>query len=173
MAMAGLLVAAFAIGTFPETKTPDNQALAQKFAQCLAIAVDSERLACLEREARTLIDNEAKGEIVIVDQETMAKTRRSLFGFSLPKIKLFGAGDRTGSDVANDVLETSIVAVRAERYGLWTLDLAEGGRWQTTESWSFGPTPRVGSKVRLDRGALGSYSLKTPGARPVAARRIN
>jgi len=173
MAIAGLLSVAFAIGTLPETKSPDNQALAQKFAHCLTIAADSDRLACLEREARTLIDNEAKGEIVIVDQEAMAKTRRSLFGFNLPKIKLFGAGDRSGSGAADDVLETSIVGVRAERYGLWTLDLAEGGRWQTTEAWSFGPTPRVGSTVRLDRGALGSYSLKTPGARPVAARRIN
>lgn len=171
--IADLLLAALATGTMVETKIPDNQALAQKFAHCLTITVDSERLACLEQEARTLIDNEAKGEIVIVDQATMTKTRRSLFGFNLPKIKLFGAGDWTGSDAANDVLETSIVGVRAERYGLWTLDLAEGGRWQTTESWSYGPTPRVGSTVRLDRGALGSYSLKTPGARSVAARRIN
>lgn len=173
MGVANLLVAAFAIGTMAETKTPDNQALAQKFARCLAITVAGERLACLEQEARTLIDNEAKGEIVIVDQATMVKTRRSLFGFSLPKVKLFGPADRSGTDASNDVLETSIVGVRAERYGLWTLDLAEGGRWQTTESWSYGPTPRVGSTVRLDRGALGSYSLKTPGARPVAARRIN
>lgn len=161
------------IGSDPETKTVDNQALTQKFADCLAIKPDAERLVCLEQAARTLVDTEAKGEVVIVDKATMAKTRRSLFGFSLPKIKLFGAGDRTVSDARNDVLETSIIGVRAEKYDLWTLELAEGGRWQTTESWSYGPTPRVGSTVRLDRGALGSYSLKTPGARPVAARRIN
>ena len=170
----GIIIASLVlIASGPETKAGDNQALAQKFAQCLAIKPDAERLACLEQAARALVDTEAKGEIVIVDKATMAKTRRSLFGFSLPTIKLFGAGDRTGSDARNDVLETSIIGVRAEKYGLWTLDLAEGGRWQTTEAWSYGPTPRVGATVRLDRGALGSYSLKTPGARPVAARRIN
>lgn len=173
MAVVGLLVSHLLIAATPETKMPENQAIAQVFAQCLTIKPDAERLACLEKAAHTLVDSEAKGEVVIVDKPTMAKTRRSLFGLNLPAIKLFGAGDRTGSEQRSDVLETSIVAVRAERYGLWTLDLAEGGRWQTTETWSYGPTPRTGGTVRLERGALGSYSLKTPGARRVAARRLN
>lgn len=161
------------MGSMPETKMTENQSLAQTFAQCLAIKADAQRLECLEKAARVLVETEAKGEIVVVDKATMAKTRRSLFGLSLPSIKLFGPGDRTGSDARDDVLETSITAVREERYGLWTIDLAEGGRWQTTEVWSFGPTPRPGVTVRLDRGALGRYTLKTPGARAVSARRIN
>lgn len=145
--------------------------LVDALARCLEIREDAARLACSDAAARKLVDAERARELVVVDRDQVKRTRRSLFGLSL------GSADPiTGRDEPTErieMLDTTIQAFGSERGGRWTMTLAEGGRWQTTEDWGGGAAPRRGAAVTVRRAALGSYMLKMPGARAVRVMRVN
>ena len=60
----------------------------------------------------------------------------------------------------------------AEMGDRWSLQLAEGGRWRTTEPWT-NAEPKSGMTVEIRRGALGSYILRAKGQTTVRVTRVN
>jgi len=107
----------------------------------------------------------------------MKQTRRGLFGFTLPKIGLFGGhspnGDRGEQTDRDDIAEITTTAARVQAlpYGKWRIVIAEGATWETTDPTD-GNDPKQGSKIDIKRGALGSYFLKIDKFRAVRARRV-
>ena len=89
----------------------------------------------------------------------MRKVRRSLFGFSLPKIPFF-SGDTTANE-AQEKLDSTIKSVKVLNNGYYQIEIADNDAvWITTESSiSFDP-PRSGQKIEIVRGALGNYFLR-------------
>ena len=89
-----------------------------------------------------------------MDRTAVREARRGLFGFSLPKLKLFGGGDDDDQDDVKEI-ESTIAGLRSASDGYPIFTLADGARWKQTEGriWF----PKVGTAIRIKRAALGSY----------------
>lgn len=146
----------------PEALPPVFQAV----MDCRTVAGDAERLACYDRSVSAMADARAKQDLVVADRETLRETKRGLFGFTLPHLKLFGSTE--GEDV--NEIEATLTSVRQGNDGLAVFAIETGARWKQTEgSTSFA---RAGQKIRISRGALGGYWAKIDGDRPVRVIRL-
>ncbi|WP_288934722.1 hypothetical protein [uncultured Sphingomonas sp.] len=136
-------------------------------ASCRAIADNNERLACYDRVSKAVEEARQRKDIVVLDREQVQKTKRSLFGFSLPSIKLFGDGK---DDDSLKQLVGTMRASAAQPGGLIRFTLDDGGVWETTEQSM--NRLREGDVVTIKPGSLGSYIATAPGRRAVRVRRL-
>lgn len=118
---------------------------------CRTLTSDSERLACYDKSVAALATAREKEDIVVADRATIRETKKGLFGFSLPKLKLFGGTE--SEDVAE--INTTISAVRDTADGLGQFTLADGARWKQIDGAT--TFARPGSTIKIKRAALGSY----------------
>jgi hypothetical protein len=123
----------------------------QAVLDCKAVADSTERLSCYDRSVAAMEIASNSKDLVIADRSTMREAKRGLFGLSLPKIKLFGGDD---SEEVTEI-ESTVASYRAARDGFIILELADGARWKQTEGRQ--QYPKVGDKVRVRKGALGSF----------------
>jgi hypothetical protein len=137
-------------------------------AGCRSVADNAARLACYDQAAARFADAVGKGEVIVMDQQEVKQTRRSLFGFHLPRLPLF-RGD-SGPD--QDELTARIVSASGIGYDKYRLRIEGNGVWETTESSSRINPPRSGQSVTIKRGPLGSYMMRIEGQRGVRAKRI-
>lgn len=142
---------------------------------CRAIADNAQRLACFDQSVSKLQEAADKRDIMVVDREQIGETRRSLFGFSLPDIGIFGGGkpDRHGGD-AEDLKQITgtVRSARMDGAGQWIVTLEDGAVWHQTDG-TLGIGPKPGTPVIVRRAALGSYFLKVGSQPGVKARREN
>jgi hypothetical protein len=134
---------------------------------CRSITADTARLACYDQASARFAEAVGKGEVIVMDQTEVKQTRRSLFGFHLPRLPLF-RGD-SGPD--EDELTTKIVSASGLGYDKYRLRVEDGAVWETTEA-SSRVTPRSGQTVLIKRGPLGSYMMRIDGQRAVKAKRV-
>jgi hypothetical protein len=152
-----IAVLALVLSQFParaKDKALPEQPLPPVFeavVHCRALTADSERLACYDRSVAALADAREKQDIVVADRATIRETKRGLFGFSLPRLKLFGGTE--GEDVKE--IDGTIAAVRSTPDGLAIFTLADGARWKQTDGGN--SFAKAGDTIRIRRGALGSY----------------
>lgn len=135
----------------------DGRQLIQQATQCRAIRSDTERLACYDKAVSAIETARDAGEITILDRARVRATNRSLFGFTLPKLNLFGDdGDdaRAEVDVVREIESTIKGAGRAGP-SLYVVQLEDGSQWRLTEASKF--PPRAGDAIRITRGAMGGY----------------
>jgi hypothetical protein len=143
---------------------------------CRAIADDQVRLACFDSGVASLANANAKGDIAVVDREQVRETRRSLFGFSLPSLAIFGDGknkspqEQAREDELKEVT-AKVSAVGRTRDGGWAVTLDDEARWEQTDAVTLGRSPRVGSTATVRRGALGSYKMNVDGGPSFKVRR--
>lgn len=138
---------------------------------CRAIAEDPARLACFDRETAALLAATQSGQLSVVDRADMKAARRSLFGFSLPKLPFF-SGDKS-ADETPEQIESTIRSVQLIDRDRYRLSLADGNAvWETTESKMRLDTPRAGDKIVIRKASLGSYFLRIGGQIGVKGRRI-
>jgi hypothetical protein len=165
----GLLLLA-AAGAQATGQAPERAPLAE-LEGCRSIADDAGRLACLDRAAAALLSASKSGDVTVVDRSQLRQARRSLFGFSLPRLP-FLQGDRSSEDDTG-TLETTVRSVRSLGYGKVQVVVAEGNAtWETTETYSTFDAPSAGQKVTIRRGPLGSYMIRFEGQRAVKGRRV-
>lgn len=132
---------------------------------CRNVAEPAARLACYDQTATALQTARDNKELVVLDKTEVKKTRRTLFGFSLPRIKFL-----ENEDEPEPQIETTIDWARPLAGGKWTLRTPEGATWQTTEPMA--DAPRAGDKITIKRGTLGGYFLKVGGLRAIRAMRV-
>ena len=138
---------------------------------CRQIADPTQRLACYDRAATALVDATRSGEVRVVDRGQVRQVRRSLFGYSMPKLPFF-AGDDSAAD-SPDELETTIKSAREIGYGRYRIVLTEGDAvWETTEDSISLREPKAGQKISIRRGPMGSYFVRINGQRSVKGRRV-
>jgi hypothetical protein len=154
---------------------PASDRVLQSFERCRAIAAAQDRADCFDAAARGLETAIKSKDVTIVDRQEVRTARRSLFGFTLPRIGLFDGGDRDGKDEgARDEIkeiESTIASARVVANGRVELRLADGDAvWATTDPMPFPPKP--GDKVRIRKGALGNYFIAIAGQRSVRGMRV-
>lgn len=157
------------IGTAaPERQQTQAQVLAPLLA-CQQEANSERRLRCFDQAVGRLTQATRTGDVVIVDRESIRRTRRSLFGFLLPRNPLLD-GDSKGEAEIREI-EARVASARPAGPGRWRLDLGEAGSWQTQETSNAIFQPKPGTPVKIQKGALGSYFLTVQG-RSVRALRV-
>jgi hypothetical protein len=145
-------------------------ALLQALETCRGQADDTARLRCYDRAAAALSDAARQGSIVVVDREDVRKTRRSLFGFSLPKLPFF-TGDKSQEDQADEIT-AKIASASSIGYGKYRMKLEDGALWETTEASDSVRPPKAGNEVLIKKAALGSYMIRIAGQRALRAKRV-
>ena len=139
--------------------------------RCRQMTDPAQRLSCYDSAAAALVSATSSGEVSVVDRGEVRKVRRSLFGFSMPRIPFF-SGDTTAGE-AQSSLDSTITSVRALNNGYYRLVIADNNAvWETTDSSiSFTP-PKAGQKITILRGPLGSYFLRINGQNGVRGHRV-
>jgi len=165
------LVAALAIAPAASAERPAKRPeLFTKLIDCRAIADNGQRLACYDAAAGALEDAEKKKDLVVVDRKEIRETKNSLFGFTLPKIGLFG-DDKDDDKGAISEIASTVAAARMVKGGAWSLKLAgDAGTWETISTITV--APRAGDKVRIKKASLGSYLGQVGLNRGVRFRRV-
>src|SRR5690349_21100788 len=124
-----LIAIAFAA---PAAAADEPAAAVKALAACRATTDNAQRLACYDREAGALLQSVENKETVVLDQQEVRKTKRSLFGFSLPRLPFFGDDKDDKKDEFTQIDEP-IKTVRSIGYGKFRFTLDDGATWETTE----------------------------------------
>jgi hypothetical protein len=140
--------------------------------RCRSIADAGQRLQCFDTAASALAQATERREIVVVDRSQVRETRRRLFGFALPDIRLFGGGDDDDHDQdAVRELQATVTSATRDGHGHWIVTLNEGGTWSQTDNLALGIWPRRGSTVVIRRQTLGNYMMRVDGQPGIRVRR--
>jgi hypothetical protein len=152
-----LAFAAFTLASGASAKDDAPPKTYTDMLACRSLTDDAARLACFDKAATDMeLAREAK-QLVLLDKSDVRKTRRSLFGFSIPNLPIFGDNDDSNEEPIKEI-ETTFQTVRERGMGKWQFTVPEGGTWQTTESISQFPKP--GQSIVIKRGIAGGYMLK-------------
>lgn len=166
LVLSVLLVA----GSAEANTRPPQSPLVEALGNCRVQTDDNARLRCYDQAAGALAEAVAQGNVLLVDQQDLKQARKSLFGFSLPKLPFF-RGDESAADQQGEIA-ASIASAQGLGYGKWRITLDTGAVWETTEASSSVRNPRAGNPVLIKRGALGSYIMRIDGRRGLRARRV-
>ena len=167
----GMLAVSLAATPAASQDTPgQSSAIADGLTACRSITEANARLACFDAAAARFADARDAKEIVVLDRGDVQRAKRSLFGFSLPRIRLFGGSDADEPEVQE--IESTLTGARSAGGNRWDLTLADNTRWQTTDANSTF-FPRQGQSVKIEAGILGSYSAKIGSGRAVKVKRIS
>lgn len=152
----------------PEAAPPPPQVNA--LLACRGVADSAERLGCYDKAAAGIGEAVARKDIVVYDRESVGKTKRGLFGFSIPNLGLFGDDD---TEVEIKQVDGQIASTAFNADGGYIFRLADGSRWSQIDGKPIALPPENGDKVVIKKGALGSYILSVAKQPGVKVKRIN
>lgn len=141
----------------------------EQLAACRAQPDPGLRLACYDAAAAALDSAERSGDVVVLDRAQMQETRRSLFGFSVPSLDIFG-GAREGEEEVIDNVSYVVRTAREARQGEWVFVMEDGSIWRQIDGRMWG-RPRAGEPAVVRRAALGSFFLNVGDAPAIRVRR--
>jgi hypothetical protein len=167
-ATAGLCHAAASAQTPPRQTSGAD--LLNAVSACRAIDDATRRLACYDEAATRLSQAVGRNDVVVLNREDIRQTRRSLFGFHLPRLPFLGGGAREVEETPDEITAT-VSAASNIGYDKWRIRLQDGAVWQTTESSAYIQPPHAGSIVVIRRGAMGNYFMRIDGQRGLRAMR--
>ena len=164
-----LLAALAAVSAVPASaadKRPELAGSAAALLKCRAVADEGARLRCFDAAAATLAAEVDKGDLVVIDRETMRKTRTSLFGLDINLPDFGGKSEPEPKEIVE-----AAKSVRPFGHAMWQITLESGGVWQTTEGTPTLVPPRVGEKLKIRKTMAGGYMLHL-GPRLIRIRRV-
>ena len=161
----------FATPTLAQDVPDKNSPLVfQELLSCRGLENAESRLRCYDEKVAALDSAAKNDEIFLADKAEVEKTRRGLFGFKMPNIKLF----QSDNDEKNEFneLNTTITSVQSAGMDGWIITLVEGGVWQQNDTRKMVMSPKSGQNVRIRKGTLGSYLVNVNGQAAIKFRRI-
>lgn len=166
--LAGLALSAPAAAkTQPLAAAPPPK-IFQDVVQCRSIADAEQRLACFDRSVGTLATAQANRDLYVADKDAMREARRGLFGFSVPKLRIF-ADDDMEKDV--DSIEAIVTSASLAQRG-YIFTLKDGARWAQTDG-AYMDKPKSGSTIKIKRASLGSFFCAVGGHVGFRCERLN
>ncbi len=166
---AALSLPAAALAQAPSVIPDTPPAVFQQVIDCRTVGGPAARLACYDRTVDAMAVASEKKELFVADKAEVQETRKGLFGFSLPKIKIFGNDDETGGV---DEIDTTVRQYATDRRGRLILLLEDGARWQQIDNESVIP-PKAGDPIHIGKASLGSYLAKIKSGRAFRIQRLN
>ncbi|MBO6525722.1 hypothetical protein [Erythrobacter sp.] len=151
----------------------DTPAIVEELFDCREIADPDARLACFDREVAKVYDAQSSRQLVIADREQVREARKGLFGFTLPKLGIFGGGDDDGDEEKITEIASTLTDIRRMGNGRYLLTLESGAQWMQTDSTPVLGNPSEGDEVVIKRAALGSYMAKIDGGRAIRVKRTD
>ncbi len=142
----------------------------EELVNCRTIADPTERLGCYDTKVAAMDEAEKKDELVLADKASMKEARRGLFGFSIPKLKIFG---NDGKEEEKFELVAKIDSAYQASPGKWTIMLDDGARWVQIDSQVMRKNPGRGMEIKIREAAMGSYFANIDGQRAIRMRRVN
>lgn len=171
--LSGLAITALAIAAPASAqKQPLASAPPPKIFQdvvgCRAITDAAQRLACFDSSVGALAVAQQNRDLYVADKDAIREARRGLFGFNLPKMRIF-ADDDMEKEV--DSIESTITAFNEGQRG-YVFTLKDGARWRQTDG-AYMDRPKVGAAIRIRRAALGSFFGTIAGKGGFRIERVN
>lgn len=156
--------------------------LLQRLVDCRTITDSNARLACFDERVAAFDTAEKNRDVVVVDRAQVREARKSLFGLSLPSLKIFGDGKEDGTkedrrarragDEEMTELDTTIA--RASYAGdHWVFVLADGAKWQQTDGNMLVKEPKAGDPIHIKKGAMGSFLANVNKQIAIRVQRVN
>lgn len=164
-----LSVAALAAQPAVGQEAPARPALISELVKCRSIADIAGRVACYDRQVSALDEAERKRDVVLVDRAEVRKARRSLFGLPIPKIGIFENDDKDEPEFTR--IDATVTAAQRTG-GKWLFELNDGSRWLQSDAEELARAPKPGNRIRVRKGALGSYLANVETAPAIRVRRI-
>lgn len=160
------MIAVLLAGGAVEAAAPPAPDIFKSLLACRAISDSAARLSCYDGKVAALDSAAAKGDVAVIDRESVKKARKENFGRQNPK-PLIPLGEK-------DIDEINVVVRTAMRNsdGGWYMIMTDGSRWTQTDSTLLGRQPIPGSRVHIKKGALGSFKLSVENGPAMKAKRI-
>ncbi len=169
-ALLALVALALAAPASAQKAGEKRSQVLSRVVDCRKLEDGQARLACYDREVAAMEVAEARKDVVVVDREQLRKTRRTLFGLTLPNLSVFGDDNDDQEGVQR--IETTIKAVSQNPYGKWILTLEDGARWAQLDSIELPIDPRPGHPIKIRRAAMGSYLANIKDQNAIRVRRM-
>lgn len=151
---AGVLAALAAGLGAAAAPAPSRAPAVQAVIDCKAIADDAKRLACYDQAVSAMSAAEQNGDLVSLDRQQRQTVRKQAFGFVLPSLSMFDAGEK-GEGV--DRIDETVASASEDAYGKWTLRMQDGAVWRQIDDEMLSRRPHAGSAVVIRRAMIGSY----------------
>lgn len=137
---------------------------------CRSIVDETERLTCYDTKVAEMVMASEAGDMRIVDREDVRRTRRQLFGFTVPDLDIL-KGDETDKETS-ELLQTTITSARKTGRNSWRFTTAEGAVWEISNA-----PPRLagiaaGASVEFKKASLGYFFIRIDGQMGVKGKRI-
>ncbi|HEV2748606.1 MAG TPA: hypothetical protein VGW34_15090 [Allosphingosinicella sp.] len=142
----------------------------QAVLRCRSLTDQAARLACFDSAVAALDTATRNRELVMVDREQVRRTRRSLFGLSLPNFDLFGDDDEAEAEEVKR-LEGEIASVGSDQNRRYIIRLKDGSIWRQIDGNMLGRQPKPGYKVVINRTITGSYMMQVAGQPGIRVKR--
>lgn len=170
--IAGLAAGFLAIGASP-LAAQDYAAASQpdyveNLKACQTLTDDMARLACFDSAVGAILAANEAGDVQVIDKEDVRETRRSLFGFSLPNIGLFGGDD----DEEDEQFETTIASVRYVGRNSARFTTSEGAVWELNNIPARLRTIEAGNRVVFKKASMGYFFVRIAGQTGIKGRRV-
>lgn len=148
----------------PEVEQPQ---VVRDVIACRAISDNAARLACFDAQAARFETAVQAGDVVAADRAQVREANRSLFGLSLPRIRIFGNDTEEVEEV-----QGQIAALSQTQNGGTLVTLVDGARWAQSDNRPVIGV-RVGQQVTIRRATLGTFFMRFANGGSVRARRVN
>lgn len=156
----------------------DQPPVLKKLLECRTLTDREARLACYDAQVAAVDTAVEKQDLVVADRAQVQKTRKSLFGLSLPSLAIFGANDKPEKAGKADEegvtkLSSTITSARQDGNRKWFFVLEDGAKWAQIDTKELSRDPKPGMKIEIKRAAMGSFLASIDGQISIRVRREN
>jgi hypothetical protein len=137
---------------------------------CRSIEDEDDRLECYDAKVGAMVSATDAGDVRIVDREDVRRTRRQLFGFTVPDLDIL-EGDEQDKE-ASEQLETTVTSARQMTNKAWRFTTAENAVWEISNAPARLRSINAGDKVIFKEASLGFYFIRINGQMGVKGKRI-
>lgn len=137
---------------------------------CRAIVDGAERLSCYDAKVGAMVAATEAGDVQVVDRDDLVRTRRQLFGFTVPDLDILKGNEQDKE--ASEVLTTSITGARRMSNIAWRFTTEEGATWEINNAPRRLAPIKAGDKVEFKKASLGFYFIRINGQMGVKGKRV-
>lgn len=150
--------------------SPQEADFIAQLKTCRDIRDEDDRLKCYDAKVGAMVSASEAGDVRIVDREDVRRTRRQLFGFTVPDLDIL-EGDEQDKE-SSELLETTITSARQLTNKAWRFTTAEGAVWEINNAPARLAPIRPQDKVIFKKASLGFYFIRINGQMGVKGKRI-